>query len=49
MLPIHVTPYIMGLPYRIDTFQRLIGTLAARPEAWFARGDAIVESWRSQQ
>jgi allantoinase len=49
MLPIHVTPYIMGLPYRIAAFERLIGCLAARPEAWFARGDTIVESWAAQQ
>lgn len=49
MLPIHVTPYIMGLPYRIGAFERLIGKLAARPEAWFARGDAIVECWAGQQ
>jgi allantoinase len=49
MLPIHVTPYIMGLPYRIDAFDRLIAELAARQEAWFARGDEIVECWAGQQ
>lgn len=49
MLPIHVTPYIMGLPYRIGAFERLLERLAARPEAWFARGDAIVEIWAAQQ
>lgn len=45
MLPIHVTPYIMGLPYRIAAFERLLQRLAARPECWCARGDEIVESW----
>ena len=49
MLPIHVTPYIMGLPYRIAAFERLLDRLAARPEAWFAPGGAIVDAWRAQQ
>jgi peptidoglycan/xylan/chitin deacetylase (PgdA/CDA1 family) len=48
MLPIHVTPYIMGLPYRIAAFERLLARLAARSECWFARGDQIVASWESQ-
>ncbi len=48
MLPIHVTPYIMGLPYRIAAFERLLERLTAREECWFARGDAIVESWAEQ-
>jgi allantoinase len=48
MLPIHVTPYIMGLPYRIAAFERLLERLAARDECWFARGDAIVASWKEQ-
>ncbi len=41
MLPIHLTPYIVGLPYRIDALERLLGSLKARG-AWFARGDAVV-------
>ncbi len=49
MLPIHLTPYIMGLPYRIGAVEAVLTALAARPETWFARGDAIVESWAAQQ
>jgi allantoinase len=49
MLPIHLTPYIMGLPYRIRAVERLLERLAARSEAWFARGDTIVEHWAAQQ
>lgn len=49
MLPIHVTPYIMGLPYRIAAFERLLSRLSARDEAWFARGDEIIASWAGQQ
>jgi peptidoglycan/xylan/chitin deacetylase (PgdA/CDA1 family) len=48
MLPMHITPYITGLPYRIDAFERLLHDLAARPEAWFARGDEIVSNWEEQ-
>lgn len=49
MLPIHLTPYIMGLPYRIEALENLLGKLAARKEAWFARGCDIVSTWESQQ
>lgn len=49
MLPIHVTPYIMGLPYRIDAFARTIAALAARPSCWAATGGAIVDHWAAQQ
>ena len=49
MLPIHVTPYIMGLPYRIAAFEHLLTRLQAREECWFARGDEIVNSWEAQQ
>ena len=47
-LPIHVTPYIMGLPYRIGAFEALVANLAARPEAWVASGSEIVEAWQAQ-
>lgn len=45
LLPLNVTPYILGLPYRIEAFEGLIADLAARPDAWFARGDQIVDAW----
>ena len=45
LLPLNVTPYILGLPYRIEAFEGLIANLAARPDAWFARGDQIVDAW----
>jgi peptidoglycan/xylan/chitin deacetylase (PgdA/CDA1 family) len=49
MLPIHMTPYIMGLPYRIGAVEALLERLTARPEAWFAPGGMIVEAWAAQQ
>lgn len=48
MLPLHLTPYITGLPYRMDTFEGLLAELTARPETWFARGADIIDSFRSQ-
>ena len=48
MLPLHVTPYIMGLPYRIGAFESLLADLKTRG-AWFARGCDIVDTWEKQQ
>ena len=49
VLPLHLTPYIIGLPYRIDAFERLLGWLAAQPDGWFATGSDILDSWAAQQ
>ena len=49
VLPIHLTPYIMGLPYRIDALETLLAELAGRDEAWFATGCQITDAWESQQ
>lgn len=46
LLPLHLTPYIMGLPYRMDAFERLLADLAARPDTWFARGSDILDTFR---
>ena len=48
VLPLHITPYIMALPYRIAAFERLLANLAARQQAWFATGQEIVDSWQAQ-
>jgi len=48
MLPMHITPYIIGLPYRIDAFEKLLGDLQARDDAWFATGGEIVDAWEKQ-
>lgn len=44
MLPLHITPYIMALPYRIDAFERLLAWLVERPTSWKATAGAIVEA-----
>lgn len=38
MLPLNVTPYITGLPYRMDEFDALIGWLSEQPGHGFATG-----------
>ena len=48
MLPMHLTPYIMGLPYRIDGFETLLERLALKQGAWFARGDHLLDQWLTQ-
>ncbi|MDQ8756549.1 polysaccharide deacetylase family protein [Sphingosinicella sp. LHD-64] len=48
ILPLTLTPYITGLPYRMDAFEALLDGLAARPEAWFATAGEIVDSWQGQ-
>ncbi|NBC36033.1 polysaccharide deacetylase family protein [Novosphingobium sp. FSY-8] len=47
MLPLHITPYIIGLPYRMDAFEALLAELAARPDTWFARGSDILDAFRA--
>lgn len=46
VLSLNVTPYIIGLPYRIGAFERLLSWLHAEPGCWFARGDEILEAAR---
>ncbi|MEL7197745.1 MAG: polysaccharide deacetylase family protein [Pseudomonadota bacterium] len=49
MLPIQLTPYIMGLPYRIGALEELLEDFAKREEAWIAPGADIVAEWETQQ
>ena len=49
MLPMPLTPYIMGLPYRIAAFDQLILRLAAMPDTGFATGSEIFEAWKAQK
>ncbi len=48
MLPLHITPYILGLPYRIDAFVGLLAALKAGG-AWFASGSDVIDAWERQQ
>jgi peptidoglycan/xylan/chitin deacetylase (PgdA/CDA1 family) len=49
ILPLHITPYILGLPYRISALEDLLIDLASRPQAWAATGSQIVDAWEAQQ
>ena len=49
LLPMQLTPYIMGQPFRIDALETMLAELSARPEVWFATGSDIVASWKGQQ
>jgi peptidoglycan/xylan/chitin deacetylase (PgdA/CDA1 family) len=48
MLPLNLTPYIIGLPYRIDAFEGLLEWLKAQPMTWFATAGEIVGKARDQ-
>ena len=41
LLPLHLTPYITGLPYRMAAFEALLADLAGRPHGWFATGSTL--------
>lgn len=49
MLPMQITPYIMGLPYRIGALEDLLAEFTASEAAWFATGAEIVAEWEKQQ
>ena len=48
MLPLHLTPYIIGLPYRMAAFEALLADLASRAEGWFATGSALCDIFEEQ-
>jgi allantoinase len=44
LLAVHLTPYITGLPYRIDAVDALLASLASNPDIWFATTTEIIEA-----
>lgn len=46
LLPLNLTPYIMGLPYRMEAFESLLAWLADQPDNWFATGQELLEATR---
>ena len=48
VLPFTLTPYITGLPYRMDAFEALLGRMAADDATWFATAGDLVDSWKGQ-
>ncbi len=47
-LPFTITPYITGLPHRMDTFEQLLEKLAGSSKSWFATAGEVVDSWQGQ-
>ena len=43
LLPLHLTPYITGLPYRMAALEALLAHLAARTDGWFATGSTLCD------
>lgn len=48
MLPLHLTPYIMGLPYRIGALEDLLRTLREKPEVTFLTAGEIARQTAAQ-
>lgn len=48
MLPLHLTPYIVALPYRIAAFENLLAWLADQDGSWFATCGDVVDQWSTQ-
>ncbi|MFQ3666844.1 MAG: polysaccharide deacetylase family protein, partial [Sphingomonadaceae bacterium] len=46
ILALELTPYIIGLPYRIGAFEALLDRLM--PTCWFASASAILDAWEPQ-
>lgn len=49
MLALQLTPYVMGLPFRITALETLLAWLAAQPDTWFATTGEITACWKDQQ
>jgi hypothetical protein len=45
LLSLPLTPYIIGLPYRIAALRRILVSLLKRDGIWFARGDSLCSAW----
>jgi peptidoglycan/xylan/chitin deacetylase (PgdA/CDA1 family) len=48
LLGLELTPYIIGLPYRIGAFEALLDRLLASGQCWLARGGDILDAWEAQ-
>lgn len=48
VLGLELTPYIIGLPYRIAAFEGLLDALIARGDCWFAQPEDIIAAFGLQ-
>jgi hypothetical protein len=49
VLPLSLTPYITGLPYRMDAFEALLADLSGDRDIWFAAAGDLVDAWKPQK
>ncbi|MCS6987260.1 MAG: polysaccharide deacetylase family protein [Sphingomonadaceae bacterium] len=49
MLGLELVPYVSGLPYRIAAVERLLDTLLARNDVWFATPSALLAAWAERE
>jgi len=49
ILQLTLTPYVIGLPFRIKSLERVLGKIMEREGVWPATGAEILESWKAQQ
>jgi hypothetical protein len=47
MLPVHLTPYIMGLPYRIGALETLLERLSAHAANLFLTPGEVLAAWKA--
>jgi allantoinase len=47
MLSLNVTPYVLGLPYRIDAFERLLAWIAEQPGSAFLTAGEIAATFKA--
>ena len=49
MFTFSLTPYIMGLPYRIKALEEALSYVVGQDGAWSARASEIVDAWKAAQ
>ncbi len=48
ILALTLTPYIIGLPYRIKSLEKVLGHITGHDGVWSATGAEIAAAWRKQ-
>jgi allantoinase len=49
MLPLHVTPYVMGLPFRIGAFEALLRWLGEQPDTRFLTAGELASTLQTEK
>jgi len=49
ILALTLTPYVIGLPYRIKSLEKVLGHITGHDGVWSATGAEIAAAWKAQQ